>query len=232
MRRPTIDRPTIESLFLAFLGAMAVSALLVGCGNRYELAAAWNDLRGDGYALDAISRDLPEGASAGCPEGVPFLVYRGEVIPYRNPVPVAEAFVPKLRAFERIATELARKHYGRAPDRMVHYGGRVCRTVRGSGARLSEHALGNAIDLSGFEWKRASVQSNVAAAFVRPFRVSVLEHWNAQPGSEGEVHRRFLRELVERVIEEDLFRGVIGPGREGHANHLHFDAAPWRYTLL
>jgi hypothetical protein len=216
----------------ALLLLVPLALLVASCGNRYELAAAWNDLRGDGYPLDEISRDLQAGAAAGCPDNVPFLVYRGELIGYRTPVPIAEAFVPKLRALERIVAELARAYYGRPPDRLVHYGGRVCRAIRGSGRRLSEHALGNAIDLSGFEFRRAPAGSNAPAAFVQPFSVSILKHWSAPPGGDGEIHRKFLRALVDRVIAEDLFRGVIGPGREGHANHLHFDAAPWRYTLL
>ena len=27
-----------------------------------------------------------------------------------------------------------------------------------------------------------------------------------------------------------VFRGIVGPPQPRHHDHLHFDAAPWRYT--
>ena len=201
---------------------------LLGC-SRYELVATWNEVRGDAYALDAFPRDLPDGAAPTCPAELATVIYRGDSIPYVAPVQVAEPFVAKLREFERLIVAVSTEHYGRPPDRLLHFGARACRTVRGNARRLSEHALGNALDLRGFEWKRA----RTAAPFPQAFSVSVLRHWTPREGdAEAAAHQRFLRELVERIEAHDVFRGIVGPGREGHANHLHFDQAPWSYTLL
>jgi hypothetical protein len=207
---------------------IAVSLALTGCG-RYELAATWNEIRGDAYALDEIPRELPEGAAPGCPPEITFVTYRGEKIPYAAAVQVARPFLEKLRAFEQLAAAVATEHYGRPPDRLLHFGARACRTVRGNPRRLSEHAFGNALDLSGFEWKRAPN----ADRFPKAFSVSVLRHWSAREGEpDADVHQRYLHTLVKRIDDNDVFRGIVGPGREGHANHLHFDQAPWSYTLF
>lgn len=212
--------------FCVWAAACALSA----CG-RYELAATWNELRGDAYALDAISRDLAEGAAPSCPAEVATVMYRGEVIAYQTPVRVAVAFVPKLRTFERVVSEVAQAHYGRAPDRVLHFGTRACRSVRGSGGRLSEHALSNAMDLSGFEWQRTAATR--ASASTPAFRVTIQKHWKpADSSAEAARHAQFLHALVDRIVSDDVFRGVIGPGREGHANHLHLDQAPWSYVLF
>jgi hypothetical protein len=202
--------------------------MLAGCG-AYEFAATWNEIRGDAYPLDEIPRDLPEGAPVSCPAELAFVSYRGETIPYAAPVQVVQPFVEKLRAFEQLIAAVASEHYGRPPDRLLHYGARSCRTVRGNSRRLSEHALGNALDLSGFEWKRAPK----AERYPKAFSVSVRRHWATLGQAPDElVHQRFLHALVQRLRDEDVFRGIIGPGREGHADHLHVDQAPWPYTLF
>jgi len=212
----------------SLLALVVWAAALGGCG-RYELASTWNEARGDPYPLDGISRDLPDGAAPGCPPEIQFVSYSGEVVKYAAAVQVAAPFVDKLRAFERLAVQVATEHYGRPPDRVLHFGARACRAVRGNGTRLSEHALGNALDLSGFEWKR----KRDAERFAKPFTVSILRHWLPSKGEpDAELHRKFLHTLVERIDDSDVFRGIVGPGREGHANHLHFDNAPWSYTLF
>jgi hypothetical protein len=210
------------------LSLLILACALAGCG-RYELAATWNEVRGDAYALDDFPRDLAEGAAPGCPAELPTVTYRGEIVAYAAPVQVAEPFVAKLREFEQLVAAVSTEHYGRPPDRLVHFGARACRTVRGNVRRLSEHALGNALDLSGFEWKRA----RGAERYPKAFSVSVLRHWTPlEADANASTHQQFLRELVARVDENDVFRGIVGPGREGHANHLHFDQAPWSYTLF
>lgn len=203
-----------------------VAMLLPACG-RYEFAAKWNALRGDSYPLDEISRDLPDGAAAHCPPELQYVLYRGERVPYSAPVQVVQPFVEKLRALENVVAELGTLHFGRAPDRLVHFGARACRTVRGSSRRLSEHALGNALDLSGFEWKRIGTQPAI--------RISIIRDWPIPTFTNDQGSQRrhtFLKALVDRITREDLFRGIIGPGREGHADHLHLDQAPWSYTLF
>jgi len=207
-------------------------ALTCACG-RYEFAAKWNELRGDAYPLDELSRELPEGAPAQCPPELHFVSYHGERVPFSSPVQVVQPFVAKLRALENIIAELGSLHFGRAPDRLLHFGARACRTVRGSSRRLSEHALGNALDLSGVEWKRTRATKTEPAQ--PAIRISIRSDWPIpkNPDDQDAVRRHaFLKALVDRITREDLFRGVIGPGREGHADHLHLDQAPWSYTLF
>lgn len=212
---------------------LALATLVLGACSRYQFASNWNDLRGDPYPLDVISRDIPADGAATCPAEVPFVIYTGDIIPYRTKVEVAEAFIPKLRAFEQAVVDVANEFYGRPPDRLIHFGVRACRAVRGSATRLSEHALANALDLSGFEWQRVRASDSSAIASPEPFIVSIVRHW--APAASDPValkHQRFLQALVQRIKRDALFRGVIGPGREGHANHLHLDQAPWSYWLF
>lgn len=63
--------------------------------------------------------------------------YRGENLKYSSSVQVAQPFVDKLRAFERLVARIAIEHYGRPPERLLHFGARACRTVRANSTRLS-----------------------------------------------------------------------------------------------
>ena len=73
------------------------------------------------------------------------------------------------------------------------------------GARMSEHGLGNAIDISGFELKNGD-------------RISVLENWGR--GREGRILRQMHRSAC------GPFGTVLGPEADQyHLDHLHFDIA-------
>lgn len=212
----------------------AWACALAGCAS-HELAASWNELIGDPYALDGISRELTAGGEVRCPE-VAVTTYAGTRVPYGRPVRVAEPFVARLERFDDVVAEVAIAHYGRAPAKLRHFGALACRVVRGSHRRLSEHALGNAIDISGFGFARLKAAEAAPAELPvelrKAFEVSVREHWDGGASPAEALHQRFLQALVARVQQDDVFRGVIGPGREGHANHLHFDHSPWGYALF
>jgi hypothetical protein len=200
------------------------------------MAATWNDLAGDSYALDSISREPPsEGGETRCPE-LTYVSYAGVRVPYGRPVRVADAFVARLEQLDVVAAEVGIAHYGRAPTKLRHFGALACRRVRGSHSRLSEHALGNAIDIAGFGFAKLKpgelAPATLPVELRKPFEVSIEKHWDGGVSPAEALHQRFLRALVERVQEDDVFRGVIGPGREGHANHLHFDQSPWGYSLF
>jgi hypothetical protein len=81
----------------------------------------------------------------------------------------------------------------------------ACRTRNSRfGAKLSEHARGNAIDVSAFILESGE-------------RVSVLSDWN---GSRKK--RKFLRTVREEACGR--FKTVLGPGADRfHKDHLHFD---------
>jgi hypothetical protein len=88
--------------------------------------------------------------------------------------------------------------------------------------RLSEHALGNAIDISGFRFE--------ALDGAPAFEVRVDLHWRAS-GDEAR-HSRFLHALTETLLERGVFRTLLGPAHPDHADHFHFDMAPHPYVNL
>ena len=93
--------------------------------------------------------------------------------------------------------------FGSPLSAVRHGSAYVCRT-RHNGGKISEHALGNAIDLSAFELKDGTL----------------IEVKAYGPGDLG--RRDFLRGL--RSAACGPFKTVLGPGTDGdHADHLHFD---------
>jgi hypothetical protein len=82
-----------------------------------------------------------------------------------------------------------------------------CRNVGGGqSGRLSQHAFGNAVDVSAFVLKDGR-------------RISVLGGWNGKADE-----RVFLRRLHASACKR--FGTVLGPNyNAAHANHLHFDMA-------
>lgn len=204
-----------------------------------SLTAAWNALRGDAYALDALSRWVEPQERLQCPY-TELTRYRGTAIRLAPAVRIAEPFQRKLLRFERAVKETAVAIYGRAPRRIRHMGAYNCRRVRGRPTRLSEHALGNAIDVIGFDfgpaprkqWRPVKVSKELPRRLRWRFRVRIGAHWAASRGAAA-IHSRFLRTLAERLKKEpDLFRVMLGPRHPGHRNHFHLDAGPWHYWVL
>ncbi len=186
-------------------------------------------LRESAYPLDHIIRRGQD--TSICEPGV-MVSYRGTALRYSSPIRVHPAFRERLPEFERVASEVASEIYGRAPHRVLHSGAYNCRPIRGRRDRLSEHALGNALDVRGFEFRPLPRRASAPLDFPRPLRraftVTLDRHWEAN-GVTGDVHRRFLRELVRRLAEEDVFRVIYGPAHPGHRNHFHFDMSPFRW---
>jgi hypothetical protein len=201
-----------------------------------SLWAAWNAVRGDAYELDAVERFRENGSRVACDrEGL--VSYAGTTIRYHGAVLVSAPFRERLQRFEQVAAETATEVYGRAPRRVRHFGAFSCRASRKRSYRLSEHALGNAIDVAGFDFgplpKGAEVDPALPKALRGAFQVRVERHWDRSGSPSAELHARFLRALTTRLIERrDVFRGFVGPSDPSHANHLHLDVAPWRYVRL
>ena len=110
----------------------------------------------------------------------------------------------RLYLFERHDIQpLAQRHFGTAVNRINHYGSYSCRTIAGS-SRMSEHATGNAIDISGFTLADGKT-------------VSLKRDWSAAGASS-----LFLRDLRSRACL--LFNMVLSPDyNEAHADHFHVD---------
>jgi hypothetical protein len=204
------------------LALLLILPLLLGAG----------DDDGARYPLDEIARVLSTGERMPCEEGkLKLTLYRGEHLRYHKPLRVNPAFVPKLEAFERIVEELAREHYGRAPRRIIHLGSYNCRRMRRYPDWISEHSLGNALDVAGFDFgpipRGTKLAEGLPRSLSRAFSVRIDKHFRAQGASAH--HARFLHELARRLIARpDVFSVVLGPAWPGHENHLHLDHAPYR----
>jgi len=180
------------------------------------------------YVLDEVSREVPSRGAVRCPT-MPLTLYGGSVVPYNGQVTVHPAFVAKLRELEAATRAVAIEVYGRAPTSMHNLGSYNCRRIPGYPNLVSEHGLGNGIDVDAFTFgplpKGAPLPKGLPAAFQRGFGVSVASHFGAK-GEIGVVHRRFLHRLALKL--KDIFRVVLGPGYVGHDDHFHLDMAPYR----
>jgi hypothetical protein len=101
----------------------------------------------------------------------------------------------------------AKQYLGSDVVRIETMGTYSCRNVNGGrSGKLSQHAFGNAIDISAFVLKDGR-------------RVSVLGGWR---GDRSE--QQFLRRLHQSACKR--FGTVLGPDyNAAHANHFHFDMA-------
>jgi hypothetical protein len=184
-----------------------------------------------GYPLDDLERSIAPRGPVRCPK-VELAVYRGTHLRYRAPAKIFVGFKPHLEKMEQLVNELATRHYGRPPRRLVHLGTYNCRRIGAYPDWLSEHGLGNAIDVAGFDFGRlakgAVLPDGVPRQLRHPFRVRVDHHWKRKTGLMAH-HARFLHALAQKLIaRRDIFRVLLGPSYPGHHNHFHFDMAPYR----
>lgn len=187
------------------------------------------------YGLDGVSRDLVRGVPFACPK-VDLVDYKGDVVKIWPQARIYTGFRDKLVAFEKVVREVGVEVYGRAPTRIVSLGTYACRHMSAYTRLLSEHGLGNAIDVAGFDFgalpKDAALPAGLDRTFKNGFEVRVDKHFSASFGYAA-VHARFLKTLARRLIgRKDIFRVLLGPGYHGHKNHFHFDMAPYRLVQI
>lgn len=117
--------------------------------------------------------------------------------------PLARQFARWVRTSVQPA---ALRQLGSPVKRIETFGTYACRSVNSRpGARLSEHALANAVDVSAFQLEDGR-------------RLTVEQGWRG----EDEKVRRFLRDVHQAGCRQ--FNITIGPdGDHYHYNHLHFD---------
>jgi len=223
-------RPVSLVLACAVVLAAATDAR-AGASPRHapDAADAAEQIALDSYELDALARQVPEQGKFECPTA-DLVSYRGASIKLHKSVRVHRAFVARLQQFEAVVVDVATRVYGRAPKKLRHMGAFVCRRMRLYPTYLSEHALGNALDLEAFEFGSASKAQRAAApkGLRGAFKVVVDKHWSATRGA-GATHARFLRELADALIARpDIFRVMLGPSYPGHQDHLHLDVSNFR----
>jgi hypothetical protein len=198
--------------------------------SRFSFFDGWDP--GEPYALDGEPRHLEEDAKVEC---APDLMVRHRSKALRYSVTAHPEFVVRLERFEAFVIALATEHYGRAPKKLIHRGVYACRTLRSRSSRISEHALGNALDFQGLDFgplpRKVEAPEALPRQLRRAFSIRVLKHWTPKRELDA-YHARFLHRLVEELrLRPDIFRGIVGPPRPRHLDHLHLDAAPWRYAM-
>ena len=175
-----------------------------------------------------------------CPE-VALERHAGTAVRWRNALKVHPAFAKRLTAFEEVVAQVGKRVYGRAPSKITHFGSFNCRRIRRYPELLSEHGVGNAVDVAGFVFpalpRKQRAASTLPRGAQRAFTVKVEDHWDAderaKPGTTRALHRRFLHELTDALqARPEIFRVMLGPAYPGHKNHFHFDCAPYRLTVL
>ncbi len=227
LSRPA-DRACASRLLLLAVGGVLASGLLAaGLAHASE---------GDSYALDAVSRAVDARGRLRCPD-LGLVRYDGEILRYHRPLKVYEGFREHLARFEAVVRDVAVEVYGRAPRRIVHIGAYNCRRIRAYPTVLSEHGLGNGIDIAGFDFASApkgqKLPEGLPRSLRRAFKVRMKDHWEGGRREAAKVHQRFLQTLARRLIErQDIFRVLLGPAWPGHRKHLHFDMAPNRGVAI
>ncbi len=109
----------------------------------------------------------------------------------------------RLYMWERnVVQPLALRYFGERVAEITHFGSYSCRTIRGSSS-MSEHATGNAFDVSGFRLKSGRL-------------ISVQKDWNQDRTAS------FLHEVRDGLC--DYFNLTLSPDYNAdHKDHFHVD---------
>jgi hypothetical protein len=186
---------------------------LAGCGGTPAPSALTGRACLSKLSAEAVSYrsvDSPDAADSRCRIDTPVQVSRVEAALSR-PATMSCAMASRLDSFEReVVQPLAKEELGRRVTRIDHLGSFSCRANSSRPSRLSQHALGQAIDIAGFRLSDGS-------------RVSVEHDWG--DGGEKGV---FLHRLASKACRH--FSVVLTPdSNSDHYNHLHFDIGPERF---
>lgn len=171
------------------------------------LAACGGGRGGDVSGLVAEKRGYVRGPGA-CGVKDAYVVRAAAGVRLTQPATLTRAAAERLEGWLRreAIPAIGRRGGGLAAIQVAaHY---ACRTRNNrSGARLSEHALGRAIDISAFILADGT-------------RITVLEGWNGRDS-------RLLRRLHRSACGP--FGTVLGPNSDRfHRDHFHFDIASYR----
>jgi hypothetical protein len=158
--------------------------------------------------VTAVSVDPIRSGSCGIPAPVEVAALGGGAVKLSMKAVVNCDLASTLAAFMRdVVDPLARQKLGASVTDIRVAAAYHCRTRNGvSGAKLSEHAKGNAIDISAFK---------------------VKGEWIEVGGKNGLAQNAFLKEVRKSACGP--FTTVLGPGSDAyHSDHFHFDLAERR----
>ena len=202
-------------------GSVALSALaligfgITGCGlNRYEQREPWRAqaeeaclsqklVQPSAYMSRASAIDWP----GMCGISYPFKVaaFAGGSVGLTSRVTLGCPIIPSIDTWLAEVVQPAAATYFGTSVAEVRSGSYSCRPRNNrTGAKLSEHAFGNALDIMGFRLADGR-------------EVTVVRGWKGEPDEQD-----FLREVFIGAC--GYFTTVLGPGSDAaHANHLHLD---------
>jgi hypothetical protein len=169
------------------------------------------ELKKTGAVFRALrDREKPDQNGCGIPHGV--ILTKGPTgITYAGPLMIDCSLALALPAIEKVIQEEAVKHLGEPITRITTLGSYSCRSVRGWRERISQHALGNALDMAAFSTKAGS-----KASVMRDYEIGV----EAPSTPRG----RFLRAIYRRLWSEGGVTRVLGPEWDAaHRDHFHLD---------
>jgi hypothetical protein len=163
----------------------------------------------DAHDISYRTVELGEPPDARCHVDTALRVTRIDIA-LNRPATMSCALAARIDDFERgVVQRLAVADLGRYVTRIDHLGAYSCRGTSGHSGRLSEHAFGLAIDVSGFRLADGTV-------------ISVEHDWWT-PGPK----RDFLHHLATSACF--YFSVVLTPSSDrDHFNHMHFDIGPDR----
>lgn len=196
---------------LSRLVATLLTALLTACaaappGSTVGGPSCAGELAAKGAVFEAVpDRDGPNG----CRLADAVRMTRSSVA-LDQPVQFNCATALHLLRFETdVLQPAAQRHFGKQLTRVRHFGGYACRARADNARRLSEHALGNAIDIAGFDLADGT-------------QITVARHWG-EAGPRG----AFLQDVARGACS--IFHLVLTPRTDAqHRSHFHLDIGRWR----
>jgi hypothetical protein len=208
------------------LALWSIGALFVydsPAGEAVVSSAALEPQLPETYAFDDLPRAIDGAVS--CPR-IELIEYVGVSVRFSPAARVAVPFRERVVELERVVRDTSLAFYGRAPSALLIAASYDCRPVTGNRKRLSEHALGNALDITALRFDADAATGEPA------FDVRVDRHWSGSGDALVERHARFLHALTQALIARNVFRTLLGPAHPDHRDHFHFDMAPQHYVEL
>lgn len=191
-----LNRPQRDEIRLQLLSLFALPGQCMGLLQRAN---------GLGVSRLPDSREQPQ-----CARVNTVLISRAPV-PLATQTPVTCPLAAGIYLWQRDSVlPLAQRHFGQPVARLETFGTYACRTRNNQpGARMSEHASANAIDIAAFVLADGT-------------RIAVKTGWNGP----DRTAQRFLREVFRGGCR--YFSVALGPDSDRfHQDHLHFDLGPW-----
>jgi Extensin-like protein C-terminus len=203
---------------LVAFGTLTLVGLgLTACGiMRYEQREPWRSeaeeaclSSGQVRPSAAVVRAAKIDGPGACGMDYPFKVaaFANGGVGLRKPTTLACPIIPRIDTWlEEVVRPAATLYFG-VPVRDLRAGSYACRPRNNrSGAKLSEHSFGNALDVMAF-------------VLADGREVTVLKGWRGAPAEQ-----EFLREVFVGACR--YFTTVLGPGADAfHYDHLHIDLA-------